>query len=103
MPDSITMQAPSFKEAVQIAAAYVKEVFPRAERVRVEEIESPEDERTWLITLSFIDRDFHQLLPLGVQVAPEADRKLRDYKILTIDRQSGSVRSMRVRELHHAV
>lgn len=87
------------KQAVRIAVEFVKELY-EAEGiadVRLEEVERPENENRWMVTLSFTRPRPH---PLGIpQVLLAGVNLSRDYKTLTISGADGTVESMRIREL----
>lgn len=80
------------KQAAQAAAKYLNDVCapPPIENVLLEEIELSEDERYWLVTLSF-----RQYPSSGLpQILETAENKLRLFKI---DTRSGKVVSMKIR------
>ncbi|MCA1630377.1 MAG: hypothetical protein LC785_04065 [Acidobacteria bacterium] len=84
------------KQAAQLASDFIVGLYSdqTISDVRLEEIELSEDERHWLITLSFPSPVTSNVLGL-----PVAGR--RQYKILKVDRESGEVLSMKIRELAH--
>jgi hypothetical protein len=98
MKDGIAMaderQSPmKVSQAVEVSARYLTEIYPGIKEVRVEEVELSDDDQFWMITLGF-------LFP-----ATDADRGLlnilpprRVYRIFKIDRNSGEIRSMKMRE-----
>lgn len=71
--------------AAAAARKYLGFHIPGARRIELEEIELTEDERFWLITLSY------ELSSL--EFAP------RQYKVFKIDAVSGEVRSMRIKRV----
>ena len=78
----------SVKEAVAAADRYLREFFPQAQDVRLEEIDRTDDEKYLLVTLGFRDGDRIPGLVLP-----------RDFKVFKIDASSGEVRSMKSLEL----
>ncbi|HUO09547.1 MAG TPA: hypothetical protein VM008_14655 [Phycisphaerae bacterium] len=83
----------SIKDAAHRARQYLVELFGEVADIRLEEVES--EENNWLITLSFLAN------------APQEDawimtqsKMIRQYKIFTIDRDTGEVLAMRIRTLH---
>ena len=82
------------KTAVQAAVRYAKEVYgERGEAsLLLEEVEPSSDERFWLITLSWPS-------PANPFVALARAGSGRDYKIFEVDRETGEVRSMKIRSV----
>lgn len=81
------------KRATQAAAEHVREIYPDADNILIEEIEMNPEQR-WVITLSF-------LVPSEKGVGPFADwqpDRKRMYKIFTMDSESGEMISMKIRE-----
>ncbi|MDT7778926.1 MAG: hypothetical protein QOC99_1438 [Acidobacteriota bacterium] len=85
------------KQATQSASGFLVGLYPNqsVSSVRLEEIELTEDEKSWLITLSFPDSDppssnFHLGLAVGTN---------RQYKVFEVDAETGQVKSMKIREI----
>ena len=89
------------KQSATIAESYLKTLLPHANDVTLEEVEISADDRLWSITLS-------ALVPApapsttGPQFSIPALEGLfrqsqRVYKILEINAETGSVRSMKIR------
>lgn len=79
-------------DATNIAAEYLKKLFPDANNMQLEEVEISEDEKFWNVTLSYEYYD---------PANPSAmlfNRK-RKYKIFRINANTGDVLSMKIREL----
>jgi len=73
------------KEAVIAAAKYFTDITGHTGGVTVEEIELSDDEKYWLVTLGFKEReDF---------IYPEKQA----YKLFEVDVYTGKVRSMKIR------
>lgn len=72
------------------AVEYLKNVFPDATQIQLEEVEITDDKRYWIITLSYDnpDRLYSSLM-----------NRNRKYKIFKIDAENGEVLSMKIREL----
>lgn len=87
-PPTTTNGRISPKEATQRAAAFLTEIMGAQRSVRLEELVLSHDERTWDVTLSFLDE--LSLAPLGYP---------RVYKRFEVDAISGQVRAMRIREV----
>ena len=85
----------SLKEAAAKAVEYMKQIFPDAHDVFVEEVEMDESKSFWFITLSIPLGEFEQnpFLPL-----PSNWLNSRRFKSFKIDAQSGEVLSMKIRE-----
>lgn len=75
--------------ATNSAVEYLKQFFPNANNVQLEEIEISEDEKFWSVTLSYDDGDRYSV---------NFNRE-KKYKIFKIDATSGGVLSMKIREL----
>lgn len=82
------------KQAAQLASNFITGLYPEQtiSDVRLEEVELSEDEKYWLITLSFPAPPNSSVLNLGGR---------RQYKIFKVDREGGEVLSMKIRELTH--
>jgi len=85
------------KQAVEIAAKHLQSLLPTAENPRLEEAEISEDDRFWLITLGFYDPNEPKS---GAEWALISGPR-RIYKIFKIDRATGEVRAMKIRETAH--
>jgi hypothetical protein len=82
--------------ATNAAVEFLKSVLPSASRVRLEELEVPEDRpgSRWRVTLSFVDRSEPSNFFLAAQ--PGAARL---FKTFEIDVESGNVLKMNIRKL----
>ncbi len=76
--------------ATNAAVEYLKQFFPEAGNVQLEEIEISEDDRFWTVTLSYDESDRFGM----------AYNRAKKYKIFKIDANTGGVLSMKIRELH---
>lgn len=84
------------KQAVDAATAYfVGLTGIEADRVRLEEVESGRDSKrdVWRITLSRPNSEVFEFV---------RGRPARDYKLITIDKKTGRVVSMKIREVVNA-
>jgi len=85
------------KQAAQAASDFISGLYSSEtiSDVRLEEVELSEDEKYWLITLSFP-------LPssLGVVYLGGGGRQ---YKLFKVDADTGEVLSMKIRDVTHAV
>lgn len=83
----------NLEDATAKAVDYMKQIFPEAKNMLVEEVEMDDSKSFWYITPSF---------PLDdSEVNPYADANWfnsRRFKSLKIDAQSGEVLSMKIRE-----
>jgi hypothetical protein len=82
----------SIAEAAHVATTHLKTLFPAAEGISLEEVEISDDDRFWLITLGF------QETTTGKELLQRLGGNARQYKIFKINRESGEVRSMKIRE-----
>ncbi len=75
------------KEAANVARKYLMDLMGNVYEVRLEEVES--DEQNWFITLSYFE---------------QADQSWssRLYKIFAINKTSGEVSSMKIRNVQNA-
>jgi len=78
------------KDATQNAFKYLEELQEDLQGILLEEVELTEDEKFWLITLSFPDPE---------QCVPEILNLRRKYKIFKINSTTGKVVSMKIREI----
>lgn len=84
------------KEAAQTASNFFAGLYAdqTLSDVRLEEVELTEDERFWLITLSFpSDNPLQKVLTHMAGI----DRSTRQYKIFKVDASTGRVVSMKIR------
>jgi len=89
------------KEAVRTAAKYLADLFAEEgiSDIRLEEVELSEDVQTWNVTLSFLRKAGVQTPlaeQLSVALGPQRDR---DFKVLTVRADDGSVTSVKIRQL----
>jgi hypothetical protein len=91
------------EHAVHLAADYLKQIYPNAEQGRVEEVELSDDDQLWLITLGFLLPEIDQARVEGLAGGMRGlfKRSKRIYKVFKIDRKSGEVKSMKIREPLH--
>jgi hypothetical protein len=89
------------KEAVKKALDYVSSVIPAEALIdpRLEEVELSENEKTWLITISFIRVTPKQYLHSLASAMQEVTQSDREYKLVTIDAETGKPLSMKIRQL----
>jgi hypothetical protein len=90
------------KQAVKNALEYVGSIFPAGEMIdpRLEEIELTQDEKSWLITVSFIRKTPPQsVLQIPNQLAWNINTNDREYKLITLSAESGKPLSMKIRQL----
>jgi hypothetical protein len=93
------------KEAVQIARQYLQDAIENIQLLQLEETELVEDEKYWIITLSYIPGVFwvglgmeaRSLHPLQNAKFYAAVQQLRNYKTFKINRSTGKVEAMKVR------
>jgi hypothetical protein len=72
------------RDAAEIARRYLVDLLGDQYEVRLEEVEIAEDDKYWLVTLSY------STSPL---------RSLREYKIFKIEARTGKVLYMRIRSI----
>jgi hypothetical protein len=87
------------KAAVNIAAKFLSDNLPNSTAIRLEEIESEFDDRysswCWVITLSYIEKsEVDMLTKLGM---PDYNLS-RVYKVISVDKNTGEVYSMKIRQ-----
>ena len=82
----------SVKEAVEIALRFADEVLAQDKLLdpRLEEIELSEGGDFWHVTVSFV-RAPSKLVEM-------LEANVREYKVFTIDSDSGQVQSMKIRQ-----
>lgn len=83
------MNVANVKTAAEVASATLRALFPRAQSVRLEEVELTDDDRFWRITLSYLEADEKTGLFYG-----------REYKEFRVEAASGTVASMKIRSLN---
>ena len=85
------MEKINAKKAASIALEYLEELFPDNSGYELEEIETTEDEKYWLITIGMVDNNSPTLTTLS--------GKAKKYKIIKIDIKSGNVKSVKIRKV----
>lgn len=80
------------KEAAQKASEYFAGLYSdqKLPNVQLEEVELSEDDKYWLITLSY---------PVPPELAALNFNYKRKYKVFKIDRDTGQVLSMKIRRV----
>ena len=78
------------KEAQDVAVKYLRDLYPKIRDVVLEEIELTEDERYWLITLSYRRLD----VSIALGILPP-----KQYKVFKINAAKGQVVSMKMRDV----
>jgi hypothetical protein len=90
------------QEATRAAMTFAQNVLerPRNDQLLLEEVElgMVDGKEVWFITLSHPK----PILTLEDGLAHVSGSRLRDYKTFTIDADTGSVISMKIRQLAHA-
>jgi len=89
----------SVTDAVSTATSHLTKFFPSAQKLRLEEVELTDDDQFWLITLSFVDPNQE---PTVFQALSRIHGEGRFYKVVKINKESGEVRSIKIRELQNA-
>jgi len=85
------------KDAARTAVEYFSQVFQNGyQNLRLEEVELSEDERYWYITLGFDSPSQHQEGALSTAFTA---RPMREYKTIKIDAATGTVLSIKIREV----
>ncbi|MDZ8258982.1 hypothetical protein [Nostoc sp. ChiQUE01b] len=67
--------------------------------ILLEEVELSEDKRFWHVTLGFsrpVAKTERTLIPEAISLATKYER---EYKIFTVDAETGEVKSMKIREV----
>lgn len=85
------------KQAANNAVAYMTglpNLKADSDTIRLEEVELTEDDKFWLITLSFVDR--------AAATLQNVFSPARQYKTFRIDAETGDIRSMKIRQLEGA-
>lgn len=89
------------KEAVRKAYDYMKEVYPESLReLRLEEVDRDDLTDNWLITMGYTEDVPISRARNAIQQVLRADQLqpvTRSYKILTIDKETGDVKKMKIR------
>jgi hypothetical protein len=94
--DQNPAQRLSVKDAAKIAAAFIRDLLGGdLVSLRLEEVDTTEDEHGWLITLSFI-RGLGEGSGDPFVGGPFQDR---EYKQVEVSKETGAVRAMRIRAI----
>lgn len=85
-------------QAAEAASTHLKELFPSAENILLEELELSDDDAYWLVTLSYLDSQRRE----AAAIAPAMDMLgaggKREYKLVKINANTGEVRALRTRK-----
>lgn len=86
------------KEAVVIATRFLKEMYPddKSRDLRLEEVVLPDDEKFWLITLSFLRREPSAKLEVNLM----GGTSKRAYKQIKVNTETGKVQEMVIRNAY---
>jgi hypothetical protein len=92
------------KDAVRLAFDFVKSLYPQelVKDLALEEVRLSDDEKSWLITVGFRALSGYATIgggTLAIDPGPRLERVPRDYKLLEINRETGKVESMTIRDL----
>ncbi len=90
------------QHAVQVALNFVSDIIPNSGLIdpRLEEVESSTDGRNWYITISFIRQiPPHSVAEKIAELANHFNPSDREYKLITIDAETGKPISMKIRQL----
>ena len=79
------------KKAASIALEYLEDLFPDNSGYELEEIDSSDDERYWIITIGMTDSTSPTLTTLS--------GKAKKYKEVKIDSKTGNVKSVKIRKV----
>ncbi len=89
------------RQAVNQAKNHVNQIidlFGKVNDIRLEEIELSSDKNSWLITLGFLfDSQMNQQKTIPDIL--KTTMKIREYKVVEIDAETGELKSIKIREL----
>ena len=87
------------KKAVQIAKAYVADIFEseNPENIGLEEVSFDEAEAEWKITVGFSRAWNYRRLGIGETLSPRP-RPERQYKIVSVSNENEMVMSVKIRD-----
>lgn len=88
------------KQAIDLAHQHLKDLFPDAEAVRLEELETANPGSLWRVTLSYLmkgDEPLSGTSRMAAILAPENMR--REFKVFEIHPQDGALLAMRIRKV----
>ena len=89
------------KDAVQAAQRWVRDLYPEEDlqHLRLEEVKLSDDERLWNITLGWAESAVREPTSLSAMFSQDLRTLPRVYKTLEVDSESGTVKSMKIREV----
>lgn len=94
------------KQAVKAAIDHISALYSGLRSLQLEEVYLSEDDRFWLVTLSFLaEADEEEVLsgPYGMLAEitkvtkGQTKRLVRKYKTLEVDQETGAVKAMKIR------
>jgi len=80
--------------AATAAAKYFKQLFTTVRNFSLEEVELTDDEKFWLITLSYEVPQGPDLRGIEIRFAPPKTK----FKVFKVNAQTGAVHSMKMRQ-----
>ncbi|MDT3740874.1 MAG: hypothetical protein RO257_15400 [Candidatus Kapabacteria bacterium] len=83
----------SNKEAAQKAIEYLENFYDETKNILLEEVELTDDNKFWLITLSYDSKLPMSALDIAV------GKNNRSYKIFEVSTTKGEVKSMKIRKI----
>ena len=88
------------EEAVRAAKDFAERLYAEGElrQLRVEEIETTDDDTKWLVTLGWVEPAVRQFGGIAGIANNSIEPLPRVYKVFTIDAENGEVESMKMRE-----
>jgi len=93
-------QTIGIRAAVQAARKYMKEVHEGSlEDVQLEETDLTDDDSQWLITLSYLRTEPPSDTIFAMAAGPLFSKKVRIYKVVTVDARTGKAKSMKIRKV----
>ena len=93
---SQTIETAQQAQVIQVAVKFVKDLLSNepVEDFRLEEFQESPDHGAWLVTVGFLREEHRQPLKYLAGVS----MKVRTYKVIEVDKQSGMPIAMRNRE-----
>ena len=88
------------KQAVKMAMEYLKEMYDTKEfkDIMLEEVELSEDNQYWNVIIGFARRQVSTSEGPMASLVGKTEQYKREFKIFTIDAESGIVRSMKIKK-----
>ena len=92
------------KQAVGAAISFARQLYPdHISDLGLEEVELTEDERYWLVTVGFDRLEQPITVPSAIQALGVGPKRIRVYKVIKVNAETGDAVAMKIRPTATAI